>query len=63
MQTPAKLRKEAERERMTAKGFRRLDAWVHSDDMERVRGFIDRLNEERLKARVVVVRKKTTSKA
>lgn len=47
METPAKLRKEAERERMKEKGFKRFEAWVHPEDAAKVRAYIDRLNKRR----------------
>lgn len=46
-ETPAKLRKEAERKRMRERGFKRFEAWVHPEDLKRVRKLIERLNRKR----------------
>lgn len=46
-ETPAKLRKEAERKRMKEKGFRRLEVYVHPDDATKVRAYVERLNKKR----------------
>lgn len=46
-ETPAKLRKEAERKRMKERGLKRFEAWVHPDDFEAVRAYIDRKNMAR----------------
>lgn len=45
--TPDKKRKEQERERMTSKGFKRFEAWVHYTDLSQVRKYIERLNKQR----------------
>lgn len=46
-ETPAKLRKEAERKRMKGRGLRRFEAWVHPEDAPKVRALVDRLNRKR----------------
>lgn len=46
-ETPVKLRKEAERKRMKAKGFKRFEAWVHPEDAPKIRGYVERLNRRR----------------
>lgn len=46
-ETPAKLRKEAERKRMREKGFKRFETWVHPDDAAKVRAYVERLNRKR----------------
>jgi L-alanine-DL-glutamate epimerase-like enolase superfamily enzyme len=46
-ETPAKLRKEAERQRMKAQGFKRFEAWVHPDDFEKVATLVAKLRRKR----------------
>jgi hypothetical protein len=43
VETPAKKRKAAERERMRNLGFKRFEAWVHEDDLARVDKLVTRL--------------------
>lgn len=47
LKTPDKLRKEAERQRMKAKGFKRFEAWLHPEDWPKVRELIERLTKKR----------------
>lgn len=47
MRTPDKLRKEAERQRMKARGLKRFEAWLHPGDWPAVRALIDRLTKKR----------------
>lgn len=47
MVTPAKTRKAAERDRMKARGFRRFECWIHPDDLEKVRAYVERLSKKR----------------
>ena len=44
--TPAQ-RKADERERMRARGYVLRQAWVHPDDWERVKKYLDRIRRER----------------
>jgi hypothetical protein len=45
--TPDKKRKAAERDRMRAHGFRRFEAWVHPEDLEAVREYVERKRKKR----------------
>lgn len=47
MKTPAKKRKEAERQRMREKGYKRFEAWVHPEDAPKVRAYIERMSKRR----------------
>jgi hypothetical protein len=46
-ETPAKTRKSEERNRMTHRGFKRFEAWVHRDDEVQVRAYVDALSDAR----------------
>lgn len=41
-----------ERARMRAAGYVRFEAWVHRDELERVRGFVERINQAHAEAGV-----------
>jgi hypothetical protein len=47
METPAKLRKEAERNRRKAEGLKRFESWVHPDDFEKVSALVAKLRRKR----------------
>jgi hypothetical protein len=45
--TPDKNRKAAERDRMRGRGFKRFESWVHPDDLEAVREYVERKRKKR----------------
>jgi hypothetical protein len=47
VRTPDKQRKAAERERMRARGFKLAQFWIHPDDYESVRAYVDRKRKRR----------------
>jgi hypothetical protein len=47
MGTPAKDRKAAERSRMRARGFVLRQLWVHPDDWQAVREYVERKRRKR----------------
>lgn len=49
MRTPDKDRKAAERNRMRARGFVLRQLWVHPEDWEAVRDYVDRKRKRREK--------------
>ncbi len=47
MKTPDRQRKAAERERMRGKGFKLAQFWIHPDDFDAVRTYVDRKRKRR----------------